>query len=209
MKIERVNENKIKVRITDNDLQARNIDINSLNYNSLAAQELFWDMIEQAEAELGFETSGAQIVIEAMPESDGGYAVIITKLEEDDDFETIHNYIKDKLSTKKNVKIKKKRHDSKVFTTAFLYSFYSFDDVCELCKAISDDYKGDSALYKYKETYYLMITLNKFETSSITEFTLNEYGNKVHNVMLYEGLLNEYGTKIIDKNAIEIISSYF
>ena len=46
MKIERINENEIKVTISVNDLLERNIDLSSLNYNSPQAQELFWDMME-------------------------------------------------------------------------------------------------------------------------------------------------------------------
>ena len=41
MKIEKINENKIKVTISFNDLEERNIDLNSLNYNSPETQELF------------------------------------------------------------------------------------------------------------------------------------------------------------------------
>lgn len=210
MKIEKVSDNKIKVKISNNDLMERNIDISSLNYNSLAAQELFWDMIEQAETQFGFNTSDAQIVIEAAPESDGGYVILITRLlDEAEDFESIHTYIKDRLSTKRNLRIKKKRPDSKVDSTVSLYSFDSFDDLCELCKAISEDYTGNSTIYKLKETYYLMLTLNSFLANHMAVLSLVEYGDKITNTGFYEGYLNEYGTKIIPHNAVKIISTYF
>ncbi len=210
MKIEKISDNKIKVRITNNDLLKRNIDITALNYNSLAAQELFWDMIEQAEIQFGFNTSDAQIVIEAAPESDGGYVILITKLlDEEDDFETIHSYIKERINTKRNLRIRKKRPDSKVYPTISLYSFDSFDDLCDLCKTLLNDYTGESTVYKFKETYYLMLTLNSFLMNSKILFSLGEYGNKILNTGFYEGFLNEYGTKLIPHNAVEIISTYF
>lgn len=49
MKIEKINENIIKVTISLSDLEERNIDFSAFNYNSPAAQELFWDMMEQPE----------------------------------------------------------------------------------------------------------------------------------------------------------------
>ncbi|HHV60581.1 MAG TPA: adaptor protein MecA [Clostridiaceae bacterium] len=209
MKIEKVGENKIKISITDNDLEERNIDINSLNYNSLAAQELFWDLMEQAETEFGFNATNAQIVIEAAPETDGGFVVLITKMDEEDDFESINNYIKDKLSTKKNVRIKRKRPDSKVYTAVLLYSFKSFDDMCSLCRVIPKDRLGSSSVYKYRDTYYLMITLKGFSSGCDLELMLSEYGNRILNINFYEGFLNEHGTVIIPDNAVEIINSYF
>lgn len=209
MRIEKINENKIKVKITNSDLEERNIDINALNYNSPAAQELFWDMMEQAEVEFGFNASDAQIVIEAMPDTDDGYVVIITKLKEEEDFESIHSYIKDKLTTRKNLKIKGKLNSSKIYTSIAFYAFNCFDDLCELCKIISSIYTGNSTLYKYKNTYYLMILMRDFISNGKEELHLSEYGTKIDNVSLYEGFLNEYGTKIIDDNAIETINKHF
>jgi len=63
MKIEKINENKIKVTISIDDLLERNIDLDTLNYNTPAAQELFWDMMEQAEIQFGFDASDSRYVL--------------------------------------------------------------------------------------------------------------------------------------------------
>ena len=64
MKIERIGEKKIKVTVSLSDLKERNIDLQSLTYNSAAAQELLWDMMEQAESQYGFDFSNVHIVFE-------------------------------------------------------------------------------------------------------------------------------------------------
>ena len=107
MKIEKINENKIKVTISFNDLEERNIDLNSLNYNSPETQELFWDMMEQAEIQLGFTASDAQLCIEAVADADEGFVILITKMDEDNEFESIHKYIKNRFR-RADLRVKKK-----------------------------------------------------------------------------------------------------
>ncbi len=208
MKIEKINENKIKVTISLNDLEERNIDLNSLNYNSPAAQELFWDMMERAEVEFGFDTADSQLCIEAAPDSREGFIITITKLDEEGDFESIQKYIKNRF---KKSDLKVKRKNRRICSAIMIYSFSNFDDVCALTEKITPIYSGDSTLYKIKEVYYLVLTKNTFNTLDIKGFEtlLSEYGRKISNVSFYEGYLNEYGTRIIEYNALEIIRSYF
>ena len=208
MKIEKINDNIIKVTISLNDLEERNIDLNSLNYNSLATQELFWDMMEQVEMQFGFTASDSQLVFEASPNSDEGFIVTITKVDDDGDFESIQKYIKNRLKTS-DLKIKKKNR--KIYSTIIIYSFNSFEDLCILCKKINPIYSGSSSLYKLKDTYYLILTKSSLTVSNTRFFEnlLSEYGKKMPNTLFYEGYLNEYGMKIIEGNAVEIINRYF
>jgi len=208
MKIERVNENKIKVTVSSNDLEERNIDFGSLNYNSPAAQELFWDMMEQAEIQLGFKASDSQLCIEAIPDTNEGFVITITKIDEDGDFESIHKYIKGKY---KNNDINVKNKPLKSVSNHVIYYFNDFDDICSLSKNLYSIYAGDSTLFRYKGIYYIILSKNKLLISSVTLFDsmLSEYGIKVQNPTFYEGLLCEYAEKIIESNAIETLNNYF
>lgn len=208
MKIEKVGSNKIKVTISMRDLEERNIDLNSLNYNSPAAQELFWDMMEQAELKFGFNASDSQLCIEASPDSEEGFIVFITKLEDEEDFESIQKYIKNRF---KRADLRVKKKSCKISPTVMIYSFIELEDICALSKRIYPMFSGDSSLYKYKNFYYLVLTKNNLAVANqkIFENILNEYGTKIVNTNYYEGILSERGTKMIDYNAIEILSSYF
>ncbi|MCR4435266.1 MAG: adaptor protein MecA [Clostridiales bacterium] len=208
MKIEKISENKIKVTISLNDLEERNIDLNSLNYNSPATQELFWDMMEQAEVQYGFNAADSQICVEAIPDSEDGFIITITKIDEDGDFESIQKYIKNKY---RNTDVRVKRKSRRLYSTIMIYSFSKFEDLCMLTENIRLLYKGDSSLYKYKNTYYLILTRNSLNTvnTKAFELMLSEYGKKVSNTSFYEGFLSEHGTQIIEYDALEIINSYF
>jgi adapter protein MecA 1/2 len=208
MKIEKIGENIIKVTVSLNDLEERNIDLDALNYNSPAAQELFWDMMEQAEVEFGFNVSDSQLVIEPSTNNEEGFIITITRLDEDGDFQSIQKYIKSRYK-KSDVRVKKKTR--KIYSTLLIYSFNNFDDLCTLARNISSIYSGESALYEFKEAYYLILTRSSFTVSKpkILETNLDEYGRRVSNISYYEGLLNEYGTRIIENNAVEVLNSYF
>lgn len=208
MKIEKISENIIKVTISMNDLEERNIDLNALNYNSPAAQEFFWDMMEQAEEQLGFSLSDSQLIIEPIPDSNDGFIITITKVDEDGDFESIQKYIKSKLK-KSDLRVKKKSR--KVCSSLFIYSFSNIDDICSLARKLDGIYCGDTTLYRCKNTYYLLLTRNGLTTANTRTFelVLNEYGTKVSNVSFFEGYLNEYGEKIIENKALETLTKYF
>ena len=55
MKFEKVNNDKIKITLSSADLEANDIDFHSFMSNPLEKQDLFLDILEEAEEEIGFE----------------------------------------------------------------------------------------------------------------------------------------------------------
>ena len=66
MKFEKLNENKIRIILSNQDLADKNIDFNSFMSNSAETQTLFLDMLEEAEEKVGFITRDHKIKIEAL-----------------------------------------------------------------------------------------------------------------------------------------------
>lgn len=54
MKIEKLNENKIRITLDMNDLAEKDIDFHAFMSNPIESQNLFLDMLEQAEKEVRF-----------------------------------------------------------------------------------------------------------------------------------------------------------
>lgn len=208
MKIERISHNKIKVTLTFDDLERWDVDIDSLSYNSPEAQEMFWNVMKRAEVETGFYVDDSQLIIEAMPMESEGFVIIVTRVDEDDDFESIHKYIKNRFR-KSELRVKKRSR--KVSSTLAIYVFDEFDDVCSVSMRLMDIFIGDSTLYKYKNNYYLVMTRNctlENEPETI-DAILSEYARKVSHSSIQEGFLNEHGTVIIENDALEILRGYF
>lgn len=208
MKIEKISENKIKVTLTISDLKDRNIDFGSLSYNSPQAQELFWDMMHQAEIEYGFSASNAQLFIEATPGTSDNLVITVTRVDEDEDFESIHKFIRNKFK-KSELKVRKK--GKRVASEVLIYSFFEFDDLCSAADVISALYFGDSTLYKYDDMFYLVLTSTSIASTNPEYFdsVMSEYGKKVQNTSFTEGFLNEYGSKMIEYDALPVIKNYF
>lgn len=206
MRIERVGENKIRIFVSYDDLEERDIDLDAFNYNSPETQELFWDLMEQAEIELGFEAQESQLCIEAVSDVDHGFVITITRIDEDNEFESIQKFIKNRYK-KKDLSVKKKT--PAVCSTLLIYAIDSFDDLCRLCSTINPIYAGRSKVYALDGAYYLV--LDSFEgnisNQKMFESVLSEYGDKMSNVDFLEGYLNEYGRLIMAKNAVEYFST--
>ncbi len=208
MKIERIDSNKIKITLSIDELESWNVDIDDLSYNTPEVQEMFWTMMKKAEVETGFYVDDSQLIIEAMPLHSDGFVIVITRVEEDEDFESIHKYIKNRFK-KSELRVKKK--SKKIHSTILTYIFDDFDNVCDASIRLNSMYNGNSNLYNYKNYYYLLLTRNSSSDNSPedVETILSEYGDKVENSSIIEGFLNEHGEKIIKNNAIETLNNYF
>ena len=51
MRIEKLNDNKIRIFLNTEDLKEKNIDIHTLMSNSIESQDLFYNMLDKAEKE--------------------------------------------------------------------------------------------------------------------------------------------------------------
>jgi len=205
MKIEKVNDNKIRIFVTFDDLEERDIDLSSFNYNSPETQELFWDLMEQAELELGFETQESQLCIEAVTDVEQGFVITITRIDEDGDFESIHKFIKNRY---KRNDLKIKRRSTNLCSPVLIYNLENFDDLCMLSLRLNPIFRGDSSVYRCEGSYYLVLRRIEGAEKNVNsiENILAEYGDRVMNVQFFEGYLNEYGTLMIEKNAIKFFA---
>ncbi len=208
MKIERIGFNKIKITLSVDELERWNVDIDDLSYNTPEVQEMFWTMMKKAEAETGFYVDDSQLIIEAMPMHSDGFVILITRVEDDEDFESIHKYIKNRFK-KSELRVKKK--SKKIHSTILTYIFDDFDNICAASIRLNNMYNGNSTLYKYKDYYYLLLTRNSSSDKNPedVETILSEYGDKVENSSIMEGFFNEHGDKIIENNAVETLNNYF
>lgn len=87
MKIERISENQIRCTLNKHDLVERQLKISELAYGSEKAKELFRDMMEQANIDFGFDADDIPLMIEAIPTSRDSIVLVITKVENPDEFD--------------------------------------------------------------------------------------------------------------------------
>lgn len=197
MKIEKINDNKIKVTLSTSELEERNLDFQSLRYNTPEAQTLFWDMMKQAENEHGFKTTNCQLFIEAASINDGQFIVTVTKLQE----KALPPSPPKKKLPVPELKVKKKSY---IENENMVYKFNDFEEICNLIKSSSDLSNFSSTLYEYKGAYFLVM-----KPSKEIHLIISEFGEIVKDSIAVEAILKEHGNKIIEKNAINQIAQSF
>lgn len=146
MRIERLNENKVKVTLTSDDLNCYDINLQKLHYNSTELHSFLFRIMETIHRETGFNPYNGQIVVEA--QSNGsGLSIVISKVR------TAVQRVTE--ITEGNKKIKAKIKEKRTGTN--IYYFETFDDMCAAVSVMDEKVHEGSALYKYNDKYYYLL----------------------------------------------------
>lgn len=185
MKFEKINDTKIKIIISLQDMESNNISVENILSNSADSQKFLETIITKAEKKLGFKPEDSKLLIEALP-SNKDCIFTITKLLD----ETIY-------CTQNH--------------TSFIFMFDNFDDFINLCTYLNNfsylclkDISRNFSLIYYNSTYYLRF-IDVENCSVVLEYIktfITEFGKDVSNSVGIEGILNEYGKVIFSKNAL-------
>lgn len=206
MKFEKLNENKIRITLTIQDLAEKEIDFHVFMSNSAEAQDVLLDMLEQAKKETGFDPEDYNLKVEALVMADTNFIFTITKLPPEE---------KSKISKRK---FTVKRKNIVPSSTQAVYCFNSFDDFNDFLVFLSKNtlfnYKKlakSITLYEYKEKYYLL--MNNINTEFIDKIKfytcITEFAKCVTNSMVFASKLKECGTLIMKNNSLEIGFKHF
>ncbi len=196
MKIEKINDNKIKVTLSTAELQERNLNFQALRYNTPEAQTLFWDMMKQAENEHGFKTANCQLFIEAAASmNDEQFIVTVTKLQ-DKDLAPVPQ--KKKLPAPE-LKVRKKVVPK---NQNFIYKFNDFEQIYNLVESTEIPDNLIATLYEYQNSFFIVSKPPKQ-----LHLVISEFGEIVNDSVVIEGILAEHGNKIIENNAFSTIAN--
>ena len=207
-----INENKIKVMLSEEDLDEFEIDAEEMDYSNTETKRMFWDILSRAKHSTGFDTDGQRVLVQLYPSRKGGCEMFVTKIgllsdsfgqNEADD--TNNPHIADRMTVrshgKRNLLSKKE---------VFAYSFDSIGDVLRVCRRLADiGYSEESSLYiDENEKIYLFlcgIEKNYYPTVDDHSF-ICEFGRRINRetTQLY---LAEHGRRICNHNAVAYLST--
>ncbi|MDA7025671.1 genetic competence negative regulator [Bacillus sp. CLL-7-23] len=193
MRLERLNYNKIKIFLTIDDLTDRGLTKEDLWKDSFKVQQLFKDMMNEANTELGFEVNGS-IAVEVYSLQAQGMVIIVTKNQDSD--EDDHDYDEDYIEMQ--VKLGE--------SVDIIYEFQTFEHLIELAKNLDRIGIHGGTVYHYEDRYFL--SLDDFDSHSVDGVIsiLAEYGSPT---TLTIHRLQEYGKIIMNQNAVQMIQTYF
>ena len=205
MKFEKINENQMRVTLSIKDLEDNDISLHDFMSNSLETQDLFFDMLEEAEEKIGFNTKNCKVKVEALAMTENDFVLTITKIKPD-------IAKKKNSSSNKRPKPIPKRKQPTTEATHLIYKFNTFDDYCYFIEylvktnfTISYKIAEKIYLYKYKEFYYLVLCDINSKFKNIKRFftVIKEYGSYVINPDIFVHKLYESGMLFIRNNAFK------
>ncbi len=231
MKIERINDNQIKCTLNRSDLAARQLKLSELAYGSEKTKDLFQDMMEQAETEVGFDASDLPLMVEAIPVSMDCIVLMITKVEDPEDIDTnfseltvmddsdteddalfMHDFLGSLPLSPAASNAVAQIHE-KVTTSSIekLFSFTNLDTVIDFAHHLNGIYDGKNTLFKDSDNNKFYLLLSK---SSHTEkefgFVCNlalEYGSREPMSRARVAFLNEHCEKMLEGSALQILAN--
>ena len=161
-------------------------------------------MLEKAKTEVGFNTDGCKILVEAFSTTDEYLIFTITK------------YI-DKSNTQTGKRPKVKMKNLNISATKAIYKLDNFDVFCDLCTYLNNNFSNItkiskcSSLYLYNNNYYLLIRNNNISKDIMQNFyiSISEFLSMANLSSNFENKLFEHGKAIIKNNAILTGIKYF
>lgn len=200
MKFEKISEDKIRITLTSKDLQDKSIDLHTFMANPIESQELFLDMLDEAEERVGFNVKDYNLRIEAVVMSDESFILTITRVNAP------------KVAVPK---IKKKftgrRKKTDINSSHAIYCFNTFDDYCNFLDAIHTcsnsihNIAKSAVLYKYRNSYYLVLSnINLNNPNKLIFYSyITEFAKYTNNSDLFVCKLKEVGNIVIKNNALK------
>ena len=210
MKFEKLGENKIRITLSIQDLEEKDINFHDFMSNSLETQDLFLDMLEEAEEKIGFKTRDCKVKIEALAMTENNFVLTVTRVLPDGNKKTLYAIPKKKPKAKRKV--------NNINEPCLVYKFNSFDDYCNFIEYMarnvlvdSVNLAGNICLYTYNDGYYLVLSNLNTEYKNISGFftAITEFAVYIPEPDLYVHRIYESGNLFIKNNAFKKSFSYF
>ena len=205
MRFEKLNEDKIRITLNHEDLLKNDIDFHSFMSNSIESQDLFFDMLEEAEREIGFVTKDYLIRIEALAMASGDFVLTVTR--------SLPSVPKQNQKKKVHIRRKKMNTDAR----EVIYCFSTFEDYCSFIEFFNkNQFKPTNLadkilLYEYEGSYYLIISQINLDYKNLKKLfsSITEFATFINHSKIFASKLLESGKLVMKNNAINAGIKYF
>ena len=160
MQIKKINNNKLKVILSSNDLNKKNIDIDSFLSNSIESQDLFFEILDLAEEKYDFDIENNKAIVETVSLDNNLFVLTITKLK--NNLTTIYSNL------------------------SKLYCFENIDDFINTYNYLNN---YNYTLYKFLNNYFLVIhNIDNSLNNLLSEYSISlEKSEQIESILLEHG----------------------
>lgn len=82
MNIILITDNRLKVTLTEQDLNGYGIRIEDIDYGNTETKRVFWTILDRAKNETGFDAAQSRIFIQIYPDTQGGCEMYVSRIGE-------------------------------------------------------------------------------------------------------------------------------
>ena len=178
MKIKMLDENNLKIMFDYTELEENNISIHSFLSNSHQTQKFLEAILDIADEDFGFNTSGTEISYEAFSFNNIFFIVLVTK--------------SNTLLNNENI---------------FFYKFRDINDVLDFCDTLNSilpTLNFKSSLYQYNDLYFLKFDFKNLEDTLKNQifWRISEFKNHISFTKLGLSKVLEFSTLLIKDSAL-------
>lgn len=211
MRIEKLNEDKLKIMFNSQELEENNITVHSFLAGSNEAQKLFLAILDIANEEFGFDIKNSNISSETISFGNKDFVVFITKNLEESNNISPYNLLDliDQNHTKDSPLLSflppQKCENNKI-----IYKFNSIEEVFSFCKYANSKIPIkdlSNSLYKYNNSFFILIDikpLTVFQKQLVTTI-LSDYKDYICLSPLAYTMFLEHGRLILENKAIQAL----
>ncbi|MBQ2015205.1 MAG: adaptor protein MecA [Peptococcaceae bacterium] len=203
MKFNLVNDDKLQIIISKEDMAKHDMQKWDLAPHNPDAQKLFYEILEEAREACGFDVgNNAQLMIEAYPMTGESLLLTVTKLKGgqprlpfDLDIEGLGQALMDELGIEDEL--------PEIQAEEAVYRFETLEDVIQAAHLLKPSYDGASQLLRYESFYYLVLQEKEWLTDSGAA-VLMEFGDEIRTVSEF---FVEHGQMVMAERALEILAA--
>lgn len=219
MRIEKLNDNKLKISFTSKELEENNITVHSFLAGSNEAQKLFIALLDIANEEFGFDIKNCKISSETISFDNKDFVIFVTKKLQT----SMSAEISSKVSPYNLLELIDYNHTKNSNFLSFIppleieneidkiiYKFDTIEDVFLFSEYANFELPIktlNNSLYKYNNSFFIIFDIKKltdFQKQSVITI-LSEYKNYIYLSPLAYAKLMEYSVLILENQAIQAL----
>ena len=206
MEIIMISECKLKVMLGEDDLKQFEIKADQLDYSNTETKRMFWDILNRAKHQTGFDTDGQRVLVQLYPSKQGGCEMFVTKigLLYSDHIEETSEYDHEAKSNK----VYRNKKEITHFAVSSAFGFNTMKSTIEVCRRLCDlGYIGESSVYicDNGKKYLFLSDIYGDEAETFNEFSfILEYASAEDPKKLGY-LMSEHGRLIIEGDAVSML----
>ncbi len=189
-----INASKLKIMLTDSDMEKYDLKAETVDYDNTATRRAFWSILDDAKTETGFDAASDRLFIQMYPSRDGGCEMFVTKLGAPD--------VPDKKKWRGG------KCEEKTRERLFIYSFECLNFLIRVCNCLRLlGRRGRSCAYAEDSgKCYLLLWEKSVESPPRTHFFIHEYGQSEHaeTTLLY---IKEHASPLCEEDAVETLGA--